>query len=87
MLVDDLGATSPHKQDRKVIELSNLALQPDPVHKKHRHIKFVVAQMLEEGVLDRCRRLCGHFLSLRRRPKQKPHKRPQQYQHDVRRAN
>ena len=51
MLEDDLGATSPNKHHREVVELPDLALQPYAVDEKHRHIKFVVAQMLQEGVL------------------------------------
>ena len=64
MLVDDLSATPSHKQDREVVELSDLALELDSIDEKHRHIQFVVAQMLEEGVLDRCSRLCGHTVPL-----------------------
>lgn len=70
MLIDDLSATPSHEEDGEVIELPDLTLQLYAVDEKHRHIKFVIAQVLEERVLNRCRRLCGHFLLLRRRPQQ-----------------
>ena len=60
MLEDDLGATSPYKHYREVVELPDLALQPYAVDQKHRHITFVVAQMLEEYVLNRRGPLGSH---------------------------
>jgi hypothetical protein len=52
MLVDDLGATTPHKLDRKIVEPSDLALEPDPVHEKHCHFRSVIAKMSQERVLE-----------------------------------
>jgi hypothetical protein len=51
MLEDDLGATSPNKHHREVVEPPDLALQPYAVDEKHSHIKFVVAKVPQEGVL------------------------------------
>jgi hypothetical protein len=52
MLVDDLGAIASHKLDREAVEPFDLALKPDPIHEKHRHLNIVVAEMLQEGVLE-----------------------------------
>ena len=60
MLVDHLCAASSHKQDREVVELPDLTLKLDAVDEKHRHVRSVIADMLEEGVLDRWGRSCGH---------------------------
>jgi hypothetical protein len=60
MLEDDLDATSPYKHYREGVELPDLALQPYAVDEKHRHIKFVVAKMPQEGVLDGRCPWCGH---------------------------
>src|SRR5215213_1396727 len=60
MLEDDLCATSPYKHHREVVELPDLALQPYAVDQKHSHIKFVVAEMVEEHVLDGRCPWCGH---------------------------
>jgi len=68
MLIDDLRPTPPHKEDREVVELSDLALKFDPVDKKHSHIKFVLAEMPEECVLDRSCRWCGHIQILCEHP-------------------
>jgi hypothetical protein len=53
MLEDDLCAIPPNKHYREVVEFFDLALQPYAVDEKHSHIKFVVAEMIQEGVLDR----------------------------------
>jgi hypothetical protein len=60
MLEDDLCATSPNKHHREIVELPDLALQPYAIDQKHRHIKFVVAEMLEEQVLDGPGTFCVH---------------------------
>ena len=51
MFIDNLCATSPNKPHREVVELPDLAHLLDSVHKKHRHIDVVVAEMFQEGVL------------------------------------
>ena len=52
MLVDDLGAITPHKLDREIVERPDLTLEPDPVHEKHRHFRSVIAKMFQERVLE-----------------------------------
>jgi hypothetical protein len=52
MLVDDLGAIASHKLDGEIVERSDLALESDPIHEKHRHLNSVVAKMLQEDVLE-----------------------------------
>jgi hypothetical protein len=51
MFVDDLRNAAPLKLYSEVVEPFDLALEPDPVHEEHRHINFVVAQVIEEGIL------------------------------------
>ena len=68
MLVDDLGPSAPNKHHREVVELPDLALQPYAVDQKHRHIKFVVAEMFEEHVLDGRCPWCGHVRTLIEHP-------------------
>ena len=68
MLVDDLGATPPRKQNREVIELFDLALKLDPIDQKHHYIKFVLAQMLQERVLKGFSGLSRHVLVPRKHP-------------------
>ena len=60
MLVDHLGAASPHKQNGESIELSDLTLKLDAVDEKQSHVRLGVAEMFEERILDRCGRFCGH---------------------------
>jgi hypothetical protein len=60
MLEDDLDAISPGKHHSEIVEPPDLTLQPYAVDEKHSHIKFVVAEMFEECVLDRRGRLGSH---------------------------
>jgi hypothetical protein len=53
MFVDDLRAVTSDKLDREVVEPFDLALKPDPIHKKHRNFDPVIAEMLQECVLER----------------------------------
>jgi hypothetical protein len=46
MFVDDLGPTAPNKLHCEVVERSDLALEPDPIHQKHSYLASVVAEML-----------------------------------------
>ncbi len=52
MFVDDLRAASSDKLERKIVKPFDLPLKPDPVHKKHRHLSLVVAEMSQECVLE-----------------------------------
>ena len=52
VFVDELRAIAPHKLDSEPVEGSDLALKPDPIHKKHRHLSLVVAEMSQECVLE-----------------------------------
>jgi hypothetical protein len=52
MLIDDLRATTADKLDGKIVERSDLALEPDPIHEKHRDLNIVVAKVSKEGVLE-----------------------------------
>jgi hypothetical protein len=52
MLIDDLRATTADKLDGKIVERSDLGLEPDPIHEKHRDLNIVVAKVSEEGVLE-----------------------------------
>lgn len=51
MLVDDLRSIAPSKLDCEVVERSDLALKPNPVHQKDGDFQSVVAQILQERVL------------------------------------
>jgi hypothetical protein len=64
VLVDDLDAITPHKLDREAVEPSDLILESDPIHKKHRRFRSVIAKMFQERVLEVRGALCGHFLIL-----------------------
>jgi len=59
MLEDDLGATSPNKHHREVVEAFDPAHEFDPIHEKHRHINVVVAEMRQEGILQSGGAGCG----------------------------
>jgi hypothetical protein len=52
MFVDDLSAVASDKLDREVIELFDLALKPNPIHKKHRYINSVIPKMCQEHILE-----------------------------------
>jgi hypothetical protein len=53
MFVDNLRTTATHKLDREVVKPFDLALKPDPIHKKHRNFDPVIAEMLQECLLER----------------------------------
>jgi len=53
MFVDDLRAVTSDKLDREVVKPFDLALKPDPIYKKHRNFNPVIADMLQECVLER----------------------------------
>lgn len=52
MLVDDLGAITSRKLDRKVIEPLDPTLQPNSGYKKYGHFNPVIPEMFEEHVLN-----------------------------------
>ena len=52
MLVDDLRATASRKLDREVVKRSDLALESDPVRQKDGDLNAVIANMLQERVLE-----------------------------------
>jgi hypothetical protein len=52
MLVDDLGPSASDKLDCEVVERSNLSLESDPVRQKDRDFKSVIADVLQECVLQ-----------------------------------
>lgn len=52
MLVDDLRAITSRKLDRVVVEPFDPAQKPDPVHKKERHLRSVIAKVFQERVLE-----------------------------------
>jgi len=60
MLEHDLGTITPNKHHGEIVEPPDLALQSYAIDEKHSHIKFVVPKMLEECILHRCCKLCGH---------------------------
>jgi hypothetical protein len=64
MLEDDLCAIPPNKHHREGIVAFDPAHELDPVHKEHRHINVVVAEMLQEGVLKAEGALYCHCPSL-----------------------
>jgi hypothetical protein len=52
MLVDDLCPSASDKLDCEVVERSNLSLESDPVRQKDRDFKSVIADVLQECVLQ-----------------------------------
>jgi hypothetical protein len=52
MLVDDLRPSASDKLDCEVVERSNLSLESDPVRQKDRDFNSVIADVLQECVLQ-----------------------------------
>ncbi len=61
MLVDDLGPGPPYKHNSEIVVPPDLTLRPYAIDEKHSHIKSVVAEMLEEYILDRQGSLGSHI--------------------------
>ena len=61
MLVHDLRPISSHKLDCEVVERSNLTLEPNSVRQKDSDFHSVIAEVLQEKVLETCSALCGQF--------------------------
>ena len=52
MLVDNLCTVAPNKLDGEVVKRSDLALEPDPIRQKDGDFTSVVAEVLQEQVLE-----------------------------------
>lgn len=52
MFVDELGMTIASQQDAEVIEPGHHSLKLYPVHKENRQGRFVLADVIEERVLQ-----------------------------------
>src|SRR5262249_30903675 len=61
VLVDELRMCIPSQQDREIVEPSHAALQPDAVHQKDRHRHLVLADVVQEDILN----VLGFFSSHR----------------------
>src|SRR5262249_41353743 len=60
VLVDKLGMSVPPEKHGEVVEPGYDALQLDPVHQEHRHRRLVLADGVEEHILDVLGFFCGH---------------------------
>jgi hypothetical protein len=51
-LVDDLCSIASDKLDCEIVERSDLALEPDPIRQKHGDLNSLIANLLQERVLE-----------------------------------
>ena len=60
MLIDELGVTIAGDRHPKFVKVGDIALEPDPVHKEHRHRNALVLNVPQEGVLEAAGGLLSH---------------------------
>ena len=60
VLVDELRPPIPHKRDTEIVERGHDALQLDAVHEEYRQGRLLLADVIEERVLQGFRAFCCH---------------------------